>query len=163
MVGAILPGQDWVLVMNGNGHGAALKEAARRVGARYCSIPVGWAQAERVLRENHFPLPDPAPTLTEPTLVHRPLAVLVKPVEPVAPAEIPAAAPPPSAVPPAPPVLSSSATTRMPRTTRWNCTAPCRKFVWHATDPTRKGLSEPSSHIRCLAGGCTCSRSHSKR
>ena len=77
MVGAILPGQDWVLVMNGNGHGAALKEAARRVGARYCSIPVGWAQTERVLRENHFPLPDPAPTLTEPTLTHQPLAELV--------------------------------------------------------------------------------------
>lgn len=54
MAGAVHPGFAWVLAMNSEGQGAALKERARRIGARFASIPPSWSFAEKSLRENHF-------------------------------------------------------------------------------------------------------------
>ncbi len=45
----------WALVMNGHGHGEALKDACRKGGTHYLSIPATWGAIRRVMEEAGFP------------------------------------------------------------------------------------------------------------
>jgi len=54
VVNAVREGTDWVVSMNARGAGALLKEAARRVGAHYTSVPPSWVQVKKTLTEQGF-------------------------------------------------------------------------------------------------------------
>jgi len=54
MASAVRPGVQWVLAMNTEGQGVAIKERARKCQARFVSIPPSWTFTERKLQEEHF-------------------------------------------------------------------------------------------------------------
>jgi hypothetical protein len=60
-------GTEWVLVMNGGPHGAAIATSAGRAGAKCISIPPGWSQAVPLLdRVGFFKKKDPGPLTVKP-------------------------------------------------------------------------------------------------
>lgn len=76
-------GTEWVLVMNGDGHGGAIFNDARKAGATPLSIPTGWSHAQMKLDRAGFfkrmaAKVAPLPGHKDKPLTSRPLAALAK-------------------------------------------------------------------------------------